>query len=334
MVSFSASLLNFSTTFGFIYAFSPASRANPLVEFFAWTTLWSWLPFVLIPLFFFPLFFPDGRLLSRRWRIVIVAAVISLFANIVTAGFYTDFIEYPGVSLPNSYYLTGGEDLVDFLNQTILTPLGLVFMIATIVSPILRYRRADGVQRAQMKWIFFTLMLGIAFFLSFGSLAPLLTNASEEELAPISNGLFWLFTIAIPIVMGVAILRYRLFDIDLIIRRTLVYGALTVLLAVIYLGIVTLLQSLVSAVSGQESPLIIVLSTLVIAALFAPLRRRVQRFIDRRFYRRKYDATQTLAQFATTARDEVDLDHLTDELVRVVDKTMQPESVSIWLKDR
>jgi hypothetical protein len=139
------------------------------------------------------------------------------------------------------------------------------------------------------------------------------------------------FTI-IGLSLAVAILRYRLFDIDLIIRRTLVYSILTALLALTYFGLVTLSQSLTQQMMGEQSPLVVVLSTLVIAALFTPLRRRVQSFVDRRFYRQKYDAQRTLDAFAATLRDEVDLDRMTGELVAVVEKTIQPEQIGLWLQ--
>ena len=134
--------------------------------------------------------------------------------------------------------------------------------------------------------------------------------------------------------IGVAMLRYRLYDVDLVIRRTLAYTLITAVLLLVYFGSVTLLTSLFSRVTGQQSALAIVISTLLIAALFNPLRRRVQDWIDRRFFRKKYDAQQVLAQFALFARDETDLDALTAELVRVVQDTMQPEHVSLWLRPR
>jgi putative effector of murein hydrolase LrgA (UPF0299 family) len=138
----------------------------------------------------------------------------------------------------------------------------------------------------------------------------------------------------IPLTLGFAILRYRLWDIDILINRTLVYGTLTALLALLYVGLVVALQALFKAITGQvgASPVVIVISTLAIANLFQPFRRRIQKIIDRRFYRRKYDAARTLAAFSATLRNEVDLSQLSEQLVAVVQETMQPASVSLWLR--
>ena len=174
--------------------------------------------------------------------------------------------------------------------------------------------------------LFFLIMLPLTF--------PALQNSAHLFTGyillaiPLTLFCFFLF----PLSVVIAVLRYRLFDIDIIIRKTLVYAVLSGLLALLYFGMVALLQNIFDSVSGEQSPLVIVISTLFIAALFAPLRQRVQATIDRRFYRKKYDAQQVLAQFAQTARDEVSLEALTAELTRVIQETMQPETTSLWLK--
>lgn len=189
----------------------------------------------------------------------------------------------------------------------------------------------DKVSRAQMRWGLGGLIVGLGLF--FSSYIEVFTDF-DLPFFDVLNGISALgFGIA-GIALGIAVLRYRLFDIDVIIRKTLIYAVLTGLLALVYLGVVVLLQAIFEAVTGQRSPLAIVVSTLLIAALFAPLRQRVQSSIDRRFFRRKYDAEQVLARFAETARDEVELERLTAELVRVTRETVQPVSVTIWLKER
>jgi len=170
-----------------------------------------------------------------------------------------------------------------------------------------------------MKWLVYAAVLGIL----------LLFISGEEN--PINNFLLTSFPIVIAVAITIAILRYRLFDIDVIIRKTLVYGAITVLLVLIYFGSVVLLQQAFRVLTGQDTPVAIVISTLAIAALFNPLRNRVQDFIDRRFFRKKYDAEKTLARFAIVSRDEVDMEILTTALLGVVEETMQPEMVNLWL---
>jgi hypothetical protein len=204
---------------------------------------------------------------------------------------------------------------------------------------IYRYRRvSNAVQRQQTKWVVYGSLLGLGTYMA----VLLFLDAASTQ--PDSIGLLPIIAIGtalslalalVPISLAIAILRARLWDIDLLIRRTLVYGALTALLAGAYLGAVVALQALFVAVSGTaRSQLVTVLSTLAIAALFVPLRARLQRFIDRRFYRRKYDAARTLAEFSASLRDEVDLEQLSGRLVRVVDETMQPAQVSLWLGGR
>ena len=204
----------------------------------------------------------------------------------------------------------------------------LVNFVVILACQVYRYRRVSTpIERQQTKWFLFGLGLIVALipvwlFAGITGRGGFLSDFTQVALwMPLYFGL------------AIAILRYRLWDIDVIIRKTLVYAVLTALLALVYFGSVILLQRLFGTLTGvEQSPLAVVVSTLVIAALFAPLRRRIQDVIDRRFYRKKYDAQQVLAQFAVTARDETDLDALTGELARVVQETLQPERVSVWLR--
>jgi K+-sensing histidine kinase KdpD len=186
------------------------------------------------------------------------------------------------------------------------------------------------VEREQIKWLLFAAGL---FALVYIPPLVLITSQGGSQLDIISNLLLPLGLLGFPIAITIAILRYQLWDINVIIRKTAVYALLTALLALVYFGVIVVLQSVFEAVSGQQSPITIVVSTLVIAALFGTLRRRVQDFIDRRFFRRKYDAEKTLAAFGQFVRDETDMEALTAELQRVVNETMQPERATIWLKE-
>lgn len=204
----------------------------------------------------------------------------------------------------------------------------LIYFPLIIVASGLRYRRAGGeAERRQMRWILWAFVIANAPWLLLTAAPAVFGDASH--IASSLTGLLWC---AIPTAFAISILRERLFDIDLIIRRTLVYGVLSSILVATYFGAVTVLQSVFTAVSGQRSAVAIVISTLIIAALFNPLRQRIQGAIDRRFFRRKYDAAKTLAAFAETARDEVDLDALTITLLDVVRETVQPEQAWLWLK--
>jgi hypothetical protein len=198
-----------------------------------------------------------------------------------------------------------------------------------VVSLFVRYQRAREIVRQQIKWLLYAALLFTLIYSLTG-----LPSESSSPLASILNVLSDLTLLAIPISIAIAILRYRLYDIDILIRRTLQYSLLTGLLALVYFGSVVLLQEIFSTFNRQTSPVVIVISTLLIAALFNPLRHSLQNLIDRRFYRKKYDAELTLAQFAITARDEVDQERLTTALVGVVQETIQPEQASLWLKNR
>jgi hypothetical protein len=269
--------------------------------------------FLLMPYFYF---FPDGQAVPRRslWLVgPLMVYHMLLQAMIVASYFRADNLGSAG-----TINWRTGQGLV-------ILPVLLNFLIV-LTCQIYRYARVSTpTQRQQTKWFLFGFgLMGVAFGVGFithgqGGLADDLIATAVAFLA-------------LPITLAIAILRYRLWDIDVIIRKTLVYSVLTALLAAIYFGGVVLVQQLTRSITAS-SDLAIAVSTLVIAALFFPLRRRVQNAIDRRFYRRKYDARKVLERFAATARDEVELEKLTAELINVVNETMQPASVSLWLKD-
>jgi len=296
--------------------------------------LWLWVPPVGLLGIYLVLLFPNGRLPSKRWRPLawLSGAVIVLGSF----GIALDPGPVEGLGGVRNPFGLEGAPWVAY--AAVVVPLLPVCVLASAVSLVLRYRRSGGEERQQIKWI--------AFAASFVGLVALITVVSTLMFAPESletagTQPLWLELLqdvellslaGVPVAVGFAILRHRLYDIDVVINRTLVYGSLTAMLAAVYYGSVVVLQYIFRALSGGESQLAIVASTLVIAALFNPLRRRVQGFVDRRFYRSKYDAAKTLATFSAKIRDETDLDELNDELVRVVLETMQPAHVSLWLR--
>ena len=314
------------TQFVAAYAFHGlliAPGTLPLVELalslagVAWLLYLSTGPFVL-------LYFPNGHLLSPRWRIVpwvVVGALLSGWALGWAMPGLSGFV--PGVENPYGAGGIAGRLVEMVVNISIL--LVSIAIIAGVLSLMLRFRRATGVERQQLKWFTYgAVLLGVAFISDSFYTFPGVWESVKEALA---------FNMLPPLTIGIAILRYRLYDIDIIIRRTLIYGVLTGILALLYYGSVVLLQGLFPALMGQEqSEFRTVIYTLAFATLFAPLRRWVQTFIDRRFYRRKYDAARILAAFGVAARDEVDLNKLTERVMAVVEETMQPAHVSLWLK--
>jgi len=272
------------------------------------------------------LLFPDGRPLSRRWRAVVwldLAAVVLVFAFAFKPG----PLDTSLLDADSPFGIKGAGALLEALGIAgILLALAAAAMGA--VSLVLRLRRSRGDERQQLKWFSFAGAVSCAACAT----GPLLWSL------PPSSGFGWIWTVlflsgvsTIPTAAGIAILRYRLYDIDLIINRTIVYVALTALLALVYVGGVVSLQYVLRALTGQGSQLAIVASTLAIAALFSPLRRRIQGAVDRRFYRKKYDATKTLEAFSGRLRDETDLKQLNAELLSVVRATVQPAHVSFWL---
>src|SRR5215211_6157493 len=321
----SESISHFSAQYA-IYALLAQPDSLPAGEAFAWVS--SWLLFIVIGFSVLSiLLFPTGRLPSRRWRWVTWLTVAFVLVGAISGAFSSGPI-YDLGPIRNPLGIEGFSDLSDsiFLNMV-----ALVLVVAAALSVFVRLRGATGVERQQIKWFAYATAAAVMGLV----LAEIIPDVIEVPLwfERIGNAIFLLLIPAIPISMGIAILRYRLYDIDIIINRTLVYGSLTAILASVYFGVVTVTQTLLSTVTGQERlpQLVVVASTLVIAALFNPLRRRIQSFIDRRFYRRKYDARKTLESFSAKLRDETDLNALTDELVGVVKEAMQPAHVSVWL---
>jgi hypothetical protein len=267
---------------------------------------------------FFLYVFPDGHFVPRWTR----------WVALVWIGWQLAEHLFPSwVSDPNAW---------QSLTETVVVSGALG---TAIYSQIHRYRHSsNSVQRQQIKWVVYGISVALAGF--FGILLALGTSGADTPTSPGALLAYligytfasYLVVLLIPLSIGIAVLRYHLFDIDVIINRTLVYGALSVSLALVYVGSVVLLQAIFRTLTGQGTPLTIVVSTLAIAALFTPLRRRIQSFIDRRFYRKKYDARKTLEAFSAKLRDETDLDALSDDLTSVVRETMQPAHVSLWLR--
>jgi hypothetical protein len=279
------------------------------------------LMIILLPFAF--LLFPTGRLPSRRWK-PLAWVVLTAGAVMLPLGFLSADSGQGPVKAPFAVSGAVGQAINVMVVGAVLTVFASIILSA--LSLVIRYYQASGVERQQLKW----LALAAVFL---GTLIiPDLLGADRLLGDALWNLLFVWAIAALYVGVGIAILRYRLYDIDVIINRTLVYGSLTVVLGAAYFGGVVGLQYVFRTATGQGSTLAVVASTLAIAALFSPLRRWVQAFVDRRFYRRKYDARKTLEAFSAKLRDETDLEALNDDLVGVVAETMQPAHVSMWLR--
>jgi hypothetical protein len=312
-----------------VYALLTNPGSLPLGAELAWLTDWIWAPGFGIILVFLPLLFPDGHPPSRRWRGVAWLGGLSIGLICVL----TSIVLWPERG-PTLLQLGSYAGEVEEWRTAVLDwvlrlggPMLLLAGLGAVISLVVRYRRARGDVRQQIKWFASTAALTVVWLFVFQQS----TRGLPEAIVALSG---LLVIASIPVATGIAILRYRLYDIDRIINRTLVYGSLTVMLALLYFGGVSTIQALFGALTGQEKQpqLAVVVSTLVIAALFNPLRRRIQSFIDRRFYRRKYDARKTLEAFSTKLKNETDLEALNNDLVGVVGETMQPAHVSVWLR--
>jgi hypothetical protein len=318
------SISHFSSQYA-IYALLAQPDSLPAGEAMAWVS--SWLVFITIGFsVLYILLFPTGRLPSRRWRWVTWLTVAFVLVGVMLGAFSSGPVEGLG-PIRNPLGIKGFSDVS---HSIVFNMVALVLVVAAAWSVFMRLRGAIGVERQQIKWFAYAAAATVMGLV----LAYIIPDVIDVPLwfERIGHAIFLLLIPAIPISIGIAILKYRLYDIDLLINRTLVYGSLTATLVALYFGGIVVLQRIFVALTGETSTLAVVASTLAIAALFNPLRRRIQSFIDRRFYRRKYDARKTLEAFSSTLRDETDLEALNDDLVGVVRETMQPAHTSLWLR--
>ena len=308
-----------------IYAQLARPDLLPAGQALAWISSWILPPIIGLQVFSF-LLFPTGRLPSRRWMWLAWLTVAAAAVGTISSAFTFEANAGLGPVL-NPLGIEGFSSVYG----AVLTLLTLL-IVAAAFSPFARLRRAGGVERQQIKWFAYAAAATVSGVV----LAYMIPNSIDTPpwFERIGYALLIVTTPAIPVSIGIAILRYRLYDIDRIINRTLVYGGLTVTLALLYFGGVTLTQAAIRALTGaeQQPQLMIVASTLVIAALFNPLRHRMQEFIDQRFYRNKYDAAKTLEEFSAKLRDDTNLNTLSSDILTVVRDTMQPEHVSLWLR--
>ena len=308
-----------------IHALLAQPGSLPAGEALAWIAAWL-LPIMIGLQVFYLLLFPTGRLPGRRWRWLAWMTVAFVVVGVLTSAFSVG--AHLGSLGPIRNPL--GVEGFTIVWETVLYTVSPLLFAAAALSLFMRLRRAVGVERQQLKWFAYA-AAGFAIGIVFISITIAIDTPRWFEWA--AQAIFIAVSPAVAISIGIAILRYRLYDIDVIINRTLVYGTLTATLAAIYFSSVVLLQTAFRALTGEGSQLIVVASTLAIATLFNPLRHRIQDGIDRRFYRSKYDAAKTLETFSARLRDETDLDTLNDDLIYVIRETMQPERVSLWLRE-
>ena len=294
----------------------------PLASLCAW---FSGAFQIVGPIFGFvllPLYFPNGRPPTPRWALITWVTLGVLPVAMLLTAFSPGEAIY-GTGIPNPLAIEALRPVNEALRPFVFA-LYIGLMLAAAVSLVVRLVRSRGEERQQIEWFVFAAALVPVWFV---------INAPIEQASPILfRVLDALIISSVPVAAGIAILRYRLYDIDRIINRTIVYGVLSLLLGLIYFGAIVLSQQVFVLLTGQRSTLAVVVSTLAIAALVNPLRHRTQSFVDRRFYRSKYDARKTLESFSARLRDDTDLEALNDELLWVVRETMQPAHISLWLR--
>jgi hypothetical protein len=308
---------------GYAYITRPGSLPGAVVA--AWYQQW-WTPMLIVVFVFTLLLFPTGRLLTARWRPVAIAAATATAGMVVlNALLPTLTLPDTGDTVSNPIGLAAAQGLQDGAVGAVLAGLVLICTGAAILSVALRFRRSQGVERQQLKWFSYAAVLAVLLELA-------LDNVPALRFLAVLGVLFGLVIALIPTAAGIAILRYRLYDIDRLINRTLVYGLLTVLLAGIYAGLVLVLGQLFGGLSAEPPSWAVAGATLAVAAVFQPARRRIQQAVDRRFNRAKYHAATAIEAYSVRLRDQLDLDTLSAELLAVVDQTMEPAQMSLWLR--
>lgn len=293
----------------------------PATAFAAWLASWPSVLMLTMLLIFVPLLFPTGRLPSPRWRPILVLGFIGPIPAILYPALHPGEIDgFPGVI--NPFGVPGAGPLLN-VAQTISNAVAAPIFFLVVASVVMRYRRGSFVERQQIKWFAYVASVSaIAFAMALPNNGPIADAAWQIGMVALA---------AMPMVIGLAILRYRLFDIDRLINRTIVYLALTALLVALEVGGILLLRLILEPITG-ETNIAVAATTLGVAAAFQPLRRRLQAGVDRRFYRSRYDAEQIVSSFAGGLRNEVSLDRLTEELEGAITGALHPQSVSVWLR--
>ena len=310
-----------------IYGVLTEPGSLPFARAMIWPTYWVWYPGLILLVSLLPLYFPDGRLVSRGWRWTTGLAVAFGACATALAMVRPGDNEARGIPNPLGIESLGyGARALSSVLGVLMSGGWLLLGSVAVASLMVRFRRSRAQERKQLEWFLYAIVLML-----------LVNTASQlfstEVLPSVVREFLFVFTFeGLWVAIGIAILRYHLYGIDVLINRTLVYGTLTATLAALYVGAIVVLQMLFDLLSDQHSALAVVASTLMIAALFSPLRQRIQAFIDRRFYRKKYDARRTLEALSWKVRDETNLDTLSEDLLGVVRETMQPEHVSLWLR--
>jgi hypothetical protein len=303
------------------YAYVTQPGGLPFAVGAVWYLAWAAFLVFGLTFTFTLLLFPTGRLLSPRWRPIAWLAAIEIIANSVLAALQPTLrLEYAARTIPNPIGISGLPAPEQGAVGAVLGGLFTAVSLAACASLVLRFWRARGEERQQLKWFAYAAALMVT-----GLVGALVLPSGGDLIAALTIAL-------LPVAAGIAILRYRLYDIDRLINRTLVYGLLTALLAGVYAGAVLVLGQLFGGVTGDPPSWAVAGATLAVAALFQPARRRIQAVVDRRFNRRKYNAAKTIQAYSTRLRDQVDLDALSTELLAVVDQTMEPTRVSLWLR--